>query len=312
MVWAALWTVYIVWGSTYLAIRITVETLPPFLAGGVRFLVAGAIMWLFLRVKKGRAAMKVTRRQAVSAAVVGALLLLGGNGLVMIAEQDVPSGLASLIIASTPLWVILYRYLAKEKIPTGTLVGVAVGFAGVAVLVAPGDRPGGASLTGILLLVVAAASWANGSFLSSRLEMPSDPAVSTAIQMLLGGGFLALGGFLRGELSGLDTDAFSTASVLALVYLVFIGSLVAFTAYVWVLQHAPVSKVATYAYVNPVIAIFLGWIVLSERVTPVILLGAAIIVASVAFIVRKESGKPAEIDPVDAPAHGLAGADVRT
>lgn len=311
MVWAALWTVYIVWGSTYLAIRITVETLPPLLAGGVRFLVAGALMWLFLRVRKGREAMRVTKRQAVSAAVVGALLLLGGNGLVMIAEQDVPSGLASLIIASTPLWVILYRYMAKERISTGTLAGVAVGFAGVAVLVVPGDRPGGASLTGIFLLVIAAASWANGSFLSSRLEMPSDPAVSTAIQMLLGGGFLAIGGLLKGELSGLDSDAFSTASVLALLYLVFIGSLVAFTAYVWVLQHAPVSKVATYAYVNPVIAIFLGWIVLSERVTPVILLGAAIIVASVAFIVRKESGKPAEIDPIDSPAHGLAGADVR-
>ena len=312
MVWAALWTVYIVWGSTYLAIRITVETLPPFLAGGVRFLVAGALMWLFLRVKKGREAMRVTRRQAVSAAVVGALLLLGGNGLVMIAEQDVPSGLASLIIASTPLWVILYRYLAKEKISAGTLVGVAVGFAGVAVLVVPGDRPGGASFTGIFLLVIAAASWANGSFLSSRLEMPSDPAVSTAIQMLLGGAFLAVGGLLRGELSGLDIEAFSTASVLALLYLVFIGSLVAFTAYVWVLQHAPVSKVATYAYVNPVIAIFLGWIVLSEQVTPVILLGAAIIVASVAFIVRKESGTPKEVDPVDSPAHGLTGADVRT
>lgn len=312
MVWAALWTVYIVWGSTYLAIRITVETLPPFLAGGVRFLIAGALMWLFLRVKKGREAMHVSRRQAFSAAVVGALLLMGGNGLVMVAEQDVPSGLASLIIASTPLWVILYRYLAKERIAAGTLVGVAVGFVGVAVLVVPGDRPGGASLTGIFLLVIAAASWANGSFLSSRLEMPGDPAVSTAIQMLLGGGFLTLGGLLRGELSGLDTDAFSTASVLALLYLIVMGSLVAFTAYVWVLQHAPVSKVATYAYVNPVIAIFLGWIVLSEEVTPIILLGAAIIVASVASIVRKESATPKEIDPVDAPAHGLAGADVRT
>jgi len=313
MVWAALWTVYIVWGSTYLAIRVTVETLPPLLAGGVRFLLAGALMWGFLRVRKGRDAMRVTAKQAYSAAIVGALLLLGGNGLVMIAEQDVPSGLASLIIASTPLWVILYRYLAKERISNRTLVGVAVGFIGVAVLVAPGDRPGGASVTGIFLLVVAAASWANGSFLSSRLEMPSDPAVSTAIQMVLGGGFLALGGLLRGELSGLDTDAFSTASVLALTYLVLIGSLVAFTAYVWVLQHAPVSKVATYAYVNPVIAIFLGWIILSERVTPVILVGAAIIVASVAFIVRQESGRPtADHESLDTPARGLAGADVRS
>jgi drug/metabolite transporter (DMT)-like permease len=309
MVWGALWIVYIVWGSTYLAIRVSVETLPPFLAGGVRFLIAGALMWLFLRVRKGREAMRIAPNELRSAALVGTLLLLGGNGLVMWAEQDVPSGLASLIIASTPLWVILYRALARENISRGTLVGVAVGFVGVGVLVLPGDRPDGASLTGILVLLMASASWGNGSFLSSRLDMPRDPAVSTSYQMLLGGGALTLAGLALGEVGGVNVSEFSVRSIVALTYLIFIGSLVAFTAYVWVLQHAPVSKVATYAYVNPVIAIFLGWLVLSEEITPSIFIGAGIIVASVAFIIRKESGKKPAPDVLDAPARGLVGAD---
>ncbi len=310
MVWAALWTVYIVWGSTYLAIRVTVETLPPFLAAGVRFLVAGILMYGWLWFRKGTEGMKVTGSQLRSTGLIGALLLLGGNGLVMIAEQDVPSGLASLIIASTPLWVVLYRYLARDDVSRGTLLGVAVGFVGVGVLVLPADRPEGASLGGILLLLIAAASWGNGSFLSSRIDMPRDPAVSTAYQMLLGGAALLVGGVIRGELGGLDVDAFSARSIIALVYLIFMGSLVAFTAYVWVLQHAPVSKVATYAYVNPVIAIFLGWLVLNEQITATIFGGAAIIVASVAFIVRKESAPPPAEDVIDAQSRGLAGADV--
>ncbi|MDP9069623.1 MAG: EamA family transporter [Actinomycetota bacterium] len=309
MVWAALWTVYIVWGSTYLAIRVSVETLPPFLAAGVRFLLAGIVMYAFLRVRKGKDAMKISSSQLRSAAIVGSLLLLGGNGLVMTAEQEVPSGLASLIIASTPLWVVLYRFLAKDNVSRGTLLGVAVGFVGVAVLVLPGDRPEGVSLGAILLLLLAAASWGNGSFLSSRIDMPSDPAVSTAFQMLLGGVALLLVGAVLGEAGSLDVAAFSTRSIVALTYLVVMGSLVAFTAYVWVLQHAPVSKVATYAYVNPVIAIFLGWLVLSEEITGAIFVGASIIVASVAFIVRKESAPRGVEEVVDAQARGLAGAD---
>ena len=312
MVWAALWTVYIVWGSTYLAIRVTVETLPPFLAGGVRFLLAGALMWVFLRIRKGKEAMRITRSQLRSTLIIGMLLLLGGNGLVMTAEQDVPSGLASLIIASTPLWVVLYRYLARDNISRGTLFGVAVGFVGVAVLVLPADRPDGASLWGIFLLLIAAASWGNGSFLSSRVDMPGDPIVSTSYQMLLGGGALVLTGAVLGEFGGLDAGEFSARSIVAFLYLVFVGSLVAFTAYVWVLQHAPVSKVATYAYVNPVIAIFLGWLVLAEEITPAIFVGAGIIVTSVAFIIRKESTSKAIPEAVDAPPGELAGAEART
>jgi len=292
LVWLALWTVYIVWGSTYLAIRISVETLPPLLAASVRFLVAGALMAGFLMIKRGPRGIAVDRRELLASTLVGALLLLGGNGVVMLAERDVPSGLAALIIASTPLWVVLLRYVARERIDRGTLIGVAIGFVGVGILVAPGEKPDGAPVLGMLALVLAALFWGTGSFLSKRLPLPSDPLTSTAWQMLTGGAVIAVAGVLSGEVADVDVSRFSLASVNALIYLIVVGSLVAFTAYVWVLQHAPISKVATYAYVNPVIAIFLGWLVLSEEITPLVLAGAAVIVASVAFIIRRESQPP--------------------
>ncbi|HET7483308.1 MAG TPA: EamA family transporter [Actinomycetota bacterium] len=309
LVWTALWIVYIVWGSTYLAIRITVQTLPPFLAGGVRFLIAGGVLYLFLLFRKGPAAMKVTGREVAAAAFVGIALLLGGNGMVMLAEQQVPSGLASLLIATVPLWVILFRKLTGDKIARGTLVGVAVGFAGVALLVLPGDRPDGVRTIGIVMMLVAAVSWAIGTFTSSRLSLPKDPFVSTAIQMLFGGVAGMVAGAATGEFGGIDFGSFSTSSILALVYLITIGSWLAFTAYVWLLQNAPVSKVATYAYVNPVIAIFLGWLVLSEQLTVSIVAGAAIIVASVAVIVRKESASNPAVETEEPAPAALVGAD---
>lgn len=314
MVWAALWVIYIVWGSTYLAIRVTVETLPPFLSAGSRFLLAGVIVFAFLAIRKGLAAIRLTGREIAASALVGAALLFGGNGLVSLAEQEVSSSLAALIIASVPLWVILLRTLTGERVSRGTLVGVAIGFAGVAMLVLPGAGSDGAGLAGVLTLVVASASWASGSFFSSRLPLPSNPFVSTAAQMVLGGLVLLVAGAASGELSGLDASEFSGASIGAFAYLVTVGSLFAFTAYVWLLQNAPISKVATYAYVNPVIAIFLGWLILSESITTNILIGAAVIVSSVAFIVSKESA-PAQpdADEADAPAEAaLAGASSTT
>lgn len=310
MVWAALWVIYIVWGSTYLAIRVTVETLPPFLSAGSRFLLAGVIVFAFLAVRKGLAAIRLTRREVAASAIVGAALLFGGNGLVSVAEQEVSSSLAALIIASVPLWVVLLRTMTGEKVSRGTLLGVAIGFAGVAMLVLPGNDSPGADLAGVLMLVVASASWASGSFFSSRLPLPRNPFVSTAAQMVLGGLVLLVAGAVTGEVSGLDVSEFSGASIGAFAYLVTMGSLFAFTAYVWLLQNAPISKVATYAYVNPVIAIFLGWLILSESITTTILVGAAVIVSSVAFIVTKESA-PArpDADEADAPAEAaLAGA----
>ena len=309
MIWAALWVIYVVWGSTYLAIRVTVETLPPFLSAGGRFFLAGAIVYAVLALRRGIPAIKITKRELGASALVGAALLFGGNGLVSLAEQEVSSSLAALIIASVPLWVILLRTLTGEKVSRGTLVGVAIGFAGVAMLVLPaGDSK--ANVAGLLTLVIASLSWASGSFFSSRLPLPRDPFVSTAAQMVTGGLVLIVAGAVTGEMSGLDPSEFSGASISAFAYLVTVGSLFAFTCYVWLLQNAPISKVATYAYVNPVIAIFLGWLILSESITTTILVGAAVIVSSVAFIVSKESAKgKVEADDADAPAEAaLAGA----
>jgi drug/metabolite transporter (DMT)-like permease len=291
MVLTALWVVYLVWGSTYLAIRIAVETLPPFSHAAVRFLLAGTIMYVFLWVKSGRERVRVTRREVGASAIVGTTLLLGGNGLVAVGEQTVPSGLTALIIASVPLWVILLRAVTGDRVTGGTLIGTFVGFVGVALLVFPGSSGTGASIGGVLLIVLASTSWASGSFFSSKLPLPKDPFVSTAIQMLCGGVALGIAALASGELSGLDAAGFSLRSVLAVAYLVVFGSLAAFTAYTWLLQNAPISKVATYAYVNPVVAVFLGWLILSENITGFILAGAALIVTSVAFIVRHENSE---------------------
>ncbi|MGH2753690.1 MAG: EamA family transporter [Actinomycetota bacterium] len=289
LVWAALWTVYIVWGSTYLAIRVTVETMPPLLTASVRFLVAGTAVYVFLWLRKGRSFVHLEPREMVASTLVGALLLFGGNGIVSVAEEHVPSALAALIIASVPLWIVVLRFITGDRVPGGTMAGVAVGFAGVALLIVPGDQPGTASLGHLLLIVAASMSWATGSFISKRLPLPKDPFVSTAAQMLGGGVVLAVAGVIGGEASNLDVSTFSGASIAGLVYLIVAGSLLAFTAYVWLLQNAPISKVSTYAYVNPVVAIFLGWLILSEEVTPVIIAGAAVIVAAVAWIVRMEA-----------------------
>jgi drug/metabolite transporter (DMT)-like permease len=289
-VWTALAIVYVVWGSTYLAIRVLVKTMPPLLSGGARFMLAGAILYLVLLVRGGRESVRFTRAQALSCLIVGSLLVTGGNGLVMVGEVDVPSGIAALIIASVPLWVVIYRRVAGERIAVGTLAGVAMGFVGLALLLLPsGGNSEVTSWVGLLLLFLAAPCWALGSFLSKRRELPAHPFLSTALQMFLGGITSVIGGVIHGEPNDVHFGAFSSDSLLAFAYLVVVGSLVAFSAYVWLLQHAPISKVATYAYVNPVIAIFLGWAILSEQITASIVAGAAIVVASVAAIVRKES-----------------------
>jgi drug/metabolite transporter (DMT)-like permease len=290
MVWMCLGIVYVVWGSTYLAIRVVDETMPPLLTSGVRFAIAGAIVYLVLLARRGPRQLQVTRQQVISCAIIGTLLVAGGNGFVMLGELHVPSGVAALIIASVPLWVVLYRRVGGERVPRATLAGVAVGFTGVALLLLPGGSGGGVRLVSLLIVCLAAPCWALGSYLSKRRVLPADPFLSTALQMMLGGAASLIAGAARGELGGVDVGAFSGRSLAGFAYLIAIGSLVAFTAYVWVLQHAPISKVATYAYVNPVIAIFLGWAILSEHVTGTIVIGATIVVASVAAIVRRESG----------------------
>jgi len=294
-VWSALSIVYVLWGGTYVAIRVMVEDVPPLLGAGARFAIAGVAMLVFLAARGHR--VRVSPRSLVAAGLVGLLLPAGGNGLVTVAERDVPAGLAALLIASVPLWLVLMRStVGRERVHRGTLAGVAVGFCGLGLLLLPGSRPAEATAGGILLVLVAAGS--------PRLSMPSDPLVSTGWQMVVGGGALLAGALATGEANDLHLADASAKSLLAFAYLVIAGSLVAFTAYAWLLQNVPISKVATYAYVNPLVAVLLGWALLGEQLTIGTAAGAVLIVASVAAIVRRESApsEAAEPEPIPVPA----------
>ncbi len=288
--WIALGTVYVVWGSTYLGIALAGETIPAVFAAGVRFFLTGVLMGGFVLARRGRGAFRIGRNELASAVLVGVLLLCA-NALLFVAERDVPIGLASLLIASVPLWIVLMRTLMRDRPTRAALLGVATGFAGIAVLVRPG---GHASLGGILLVLGSAAMWATGSFLSSRLPLPPDALVAAAVEMLAGGLLLLPIGLLFRGGESLDPAAWSGRSIIGLVYLVLIGSLVGYTAYVWLLGNVPIGTVATYAYVNPVVAILLGVVFLHERVTIQIVIGAAVVLASVAVVIRNEAGRVVE------------------
>jgi drug/metabolite transporter (DMT)-like permease len=283
-IWAALWAVYLIWGSTYLFIAIAVETLPPLLAVSTRFIFAGAIMAVVV-VKRG-GTMRISRPAFISCVLIGCLLP-GANAVLFFAERDVPTGLASLIIASVPLWVVLLRLLLGERVPTPVLVGVGVGFAGVAVLAQP---EGGATKLGIGLCVLSAVMWSIGSVASKRLTMPDDAFAATSWEMLAGGFVM-----LPFGLTSVGSLSPSTSSILAWLYLVTIGSVVGYTAYTWLLANAPLGLVSTYAYVNPVVAILLGLLFRNEQVTWRILIGAAVVVSAVALVVRREP--PAATQP---------------
>lgn len=299
--WAALGAIYLIWGSTYLAIRLMVETVPPALGAGLRFVLAGALMLGFLAVRRGGPrALRVSGRQLLWCFVVGTLLAAGGNGLVTVAEQDVPSGLAALLIASEPLWIVLLRSSGGDRVAGKTLGGVALGFVGVGILLLPGGRPEDVPIGMTLLVLVASLSWALGSFTQSRVDVPRDPLTSTAYSLFFGGLVLVACGFGAGET--VDLAAFSLKSVVAFFYLVFIGSIVAFTAYSWLLANAPISQVSTYAYVNPVIAVLLGAVFLSESVAVATLAGMALVIASVWVIVRQETEPSREPEPASSSA----------
>ncbi|MGN5387705.1 EamA family transporter [Streptomyces sp. JL7001] len=289
-VWTALALVYVVWGSTYLGIRIVVETMPPFLSAGARFITAGVLLAAVVAWRYGTAALRATRAQLGSAVLVGLLLILGGNGLVVLAETSVPSGLAALLVAAVPMWVVVLRTATGDRPPAHTLAGVLIGLAGLAVLTSPG-LSGAVRLSGVLMVLAGSVLWSLGSFSASKLPLPGNPFTGSAYQMLAGGIGGVVVGLLRGEHRGLDPASFSTASWLALGYLVLFGSLVAFTAYVWLLRAAPLSLVATYAYVNPVVAVALGSLILDEALTWPILAGGAVVVAAVVVIVSTERRK---------------------
>jgi len=294
----ALAIVYVVWGSTYLAIRIVVRDLPTLASASWRFLLAAVVLGVILMARGGWRRLSVSPRQLAGCAVLGLLLPALGNGLVSVGENNgAPSGIAALIVAAVPLWIIVYRVVIGDLPGRRTVLGVLLGFTGLLGLVTASGIGGDLTVLPCLVIGVASVCWSFGSWLMARLTLPADPFVTAVYEMLFGALFLALIALLSGE--SLVPRGGSAESWLAWVYLVGFGSVVAFTAYVWVLNAAPISLVATYAYVNPVVAVFLGWLLLSEPVTLPILLGGAVAIAGVAIVVASERhrgnrGKSAE------------------
>ena len=288
MIWSALAIVYVVWGSTYLAIRVVVDAeIPPMLGMAARFLVAALLLAGFLALKSGVARLRVSRRELIGSGVVGLLLLAFGNGAVAIAEQTVPSGLAALLIAAVPLWLMLLRVGGGERPRPLTWLGVLIGFGGAALLALSGGDTS-AKPWSVAILVLGTISWAVGSRFSPRLGLPRDPLVTTLYEMAIGGTAMILIGVLRGEPGRLHLGAIDSKGWIALAYLVAFGSLLAYSAYSYLLANAPISLIGTYAYVNPVVAVFLGWLILDERVTTEIVLGGAVVVLGVALVVSAE------------------------
>ncbi|MFI5120799.1 MAG: EamA family transporter [Thermoanaerobaculia bacterium] len=289
-IWLALATVYVIWGSTYLAIRWGIETIPPFTMAGTRYLIAGSVLFAWVKL---RGAPRVTFRDLGPAFLTGGLMLLCGNGGVVWAEQRIASGLAALLIAVEPLFIILLQATLPQerRRPSGrALVGLAFGVAGVVLLVGP-VRLGGArvDLAGAGAVLFAALAWALGSLLPRHLAPPASPLQATALQMLAGGVLLGGASGVTGEWARFSPALVSARSLAAVAYLVVFGSLVAFTAYIWLLRVASPALVSTYAFVNPVIAVFLGWLLASEEVGARTLVAAAVIVAAVVLITLGES-----------------------
>lgn len=285
-IWLALLTVYLVWGSTYLAIHFAVLSLPPFLMAGVRYLVAGLILFVWRRAAGDPFPLK---SQWKSAAVIGLLLLLGGNGGLVWAEQFVPSGIASVFIGSTPLWIILIDALRPGgKKPTLlTTIGLLIGFAGIVLMINPGqaaEQQHSLYLPGALVLVCGSFAWALGSVYGRTADLPRSPLMGTGIQMLAGGVGLSLLGLAVGEWGRFDLSAVRLDSVAGLLYLIVFGALVGYSAYTWLLRAAPIPLVATYAYVNPIVALLLGYLLADEQLSARTLIAALVIISSVGVI----------------------------
>ena len=295
-IWIALLALYIVWGSTYLAIRFSVETIPPFLSAGVRFLISGIILVVWQR---GAGILMPTRKQWISLAGIGNLLLLGGNGLVAWAEQTIPSGIAALMIGSIPMFLVIAEAFRPGGVKPNiwTIVGLLIGFTGIFLLVGPDELVGGQTRLdplGIGALLFACVFWSLGSVYSKHADLPRSSLMSTGGQMLMGSLGLFLVSIVTGELTKWDPSGVSAKSALGLAYLTLVGSLIGFVSYGWLLQNAPISLVATYAYVNPIVAVLLGNWLAAEPLEPRIWLAAAIIVGSVMFINRTRPKARAE------------------
>ena len=291
-VWTALAVVDVVWGSTYLAIAYVVDGLPPLLTAAVRFALAAGLLALLVLARKGSQPFRASNRSYLNAAVIGLLLLLGGNGGVMIAEdRGLPSGLTALLIAAVPLYVVLVRTAFKDRPTRRTVTGVGLGFAGLALLLLPGTRPEGVHASTAAIPLVGSLLWALGSVLASRIELPKDRLIATAAEMLGGAVGLGIASLIKGE--SVHPSHVPLSAWIAFAYLVTFGAVGAFTAYSWLLSNVPVSTAATYAYVNPVVAVALGALVLGEHVTGLSLIGGLITVIAVAVVVSEGSGRTA-------------------
>jgi drug/metabolite transporter (DMT)-like permease len=288
----ALGALYVVWGSTYLAIRVAVGTIPPFTQSSIRFLIAGLILSLVTS-RRPAGEPRPGRREWRDAAIIGGFLLVGGNGLVALGETTVRSGIAALLIATLPLWVaILGRLFFNLRLARSTLIGIGLGFAGVGALVWPVGGSASVDLAGAGILLGSPILWAIGSLYSARAHLPARPLAGVAMQMLCGGVMLGIVAVLTGEVSRFRPADVTPDSLAALAYLVAVGSLIGFTAYAWLLRVAPLSLIATYAYVNPIVAVALGSLILGEPVTPRTLLAGVIIILAVAMIVWARGREP--------------------
>jgi drug/metabolite transporter (DMT)-like permease len=292
--WLSLWTVYLVWGSTYFAIAKTVETMPPLLSMGVRFLAAAILLGVYLLVRKGISIFRIPRQEILSASFLGVLTLAFGIGTVAIAEEHIPTGVASLIIAALPLWIALFRTIAREKISKLTWLGTVIGFLGVVVLLQPGsiEPINNATSTEVtfymFIVLIGNLAFAFGTFISPRFQLPKNLLLFTTIEMAAAGIFMLFAALIRGEDFSRLSEA-TPSSWFWFSYLVVIGSILAYSAYLWLVVNAPVSLIATYAYVNPVIAIILGIIFLEEVITKNYALGGLIILLGVLTVVTSES-----------------------
>jgi len=297
-IWAALIAVYIVWGSTYLGIRFTVETVPPFMQAAVRFLISGALLFIWRRMAGDPAP---TPNQWKSAAIVGGLLLVGGNGLISLAETSIPSGVAALLVATIPMFMVLVEALRPGGVkPTlWQAVGLLVGFSGVVVLIGPAEF-GGVREFSILsggTALFAAFLWSLGSIYSRNADLPNSTLLFTGMEMLAGSLGLFIVSALMGEFSHFQIAAVSMRSLLGLLYLISFGSLVGFTSYAWLLRNAPVSLISTYPYVNPVVAVVLGSLFARETLSPRIFIAALVIVGSVVVVNLAKKPESAAVEP---------------
>jgi drug/metabolite transporter (DMT)-like permease len=289
---AALAVVYVVWGSTYYAIRVAIDTMPPLLMAAVRFTVAGGLLFALTAIRGDRQGDPVRLVHWRSALIIGVAMLGIGNGGVTLGEEYVPTGIVALLVATVPLWMALFASIfAAERMRWPAWIGIGVGLVGVGLLIRPGAN-GGASPGAMLAVLVSPLCWAGGSLYARSAQLPARPLVATAMEMLGGGAACFVAAAVHGEFAQVHLGALSTRSVLAFAYLVVFGSLVAFSAYIWLLHHTSTALISTYAYVNPLVAVLLGWWLLSESISAQTLVAAGIIVAAVALIVQRSPHKP--------------------